>query len=253
MDEHGNPVHNTVLPHLPDPMAAMLEMFRNFTADQKTLVEEFRAEQRAATEAQKVVADAIIARVQRLEEQRVPLDRDSNVPIEEDRYQLHSVVQRLPDRDGDPRDDYRDHRDRYRVHKDEPRDLRDDYRVHRDEPRDRFRDDRVNRDHYRDYRDRTRGTREPSWEYRDRHKGYRDRDREDWDRNRGDQPTFEEYMRCYFTREDKERYRKHKGQQVILNPLNLPSKMRKRQTMRINQKGTDYENKVLPVPQKEFE
>ncbi|XP_043705060.1 DEAD-box ATP-dependent RNA helicase 21-like [Telopea speciosissima] len=163
MDQHGNPVLN--LPT--DPMVAMLELFQKLVA-----------EQRAAIEAQKATADAIMTRLQQLEEQRVTPDRESNLPIDEDRYQLNSVVQRLPDRDGDPRDDYRGHRDGSRDH------------------RDRLRDDR---NHYRDCRDKTRGIREPSREYKDRHRGYKDRDREEQDRNRGRQPTFEEYMRSYFT------------------------------------------------------
>ncbi|XP_043700247.1 uncharacterized protein DDB_G0283697-like [Telopea speciosissima] len=169
MAEHGNPV----LPQPLDPLAAMLEMFQKFTADQKTLVEDFRAEQRAIAE-----------RLQVIEHRQLALNGDSNVPIEEDRYQLHSVVQRLPDRDGSPRDDYRGYRDGHIGH-------RDRFRADRD--------DRDGRDYYRDRRDRARDAREPSKEHRDHHRGYKDRDREDREKDRGRQPTFEEYMRSYFT------------------------------------------------------
>ncbi|XP_043724227.1 uncharacterized protein LOC122671189 [Telopea speciosissima] len=168
MDEHANPV----LPQPADPMAAMLEMFRKFTADQKA------------------TNDAIMTRLQHLEGQRIPLDRDSNLPIEEDRYQPHSVIQRLPDRDGSPRDDYRGYRDGHIGH-------RDRFRTDRD--------DRDDRDYYRDRRDGPRYAREPSREHRDHHRGYRDR---------GRQPTFEEYMRSYFTG-DQGTNRRHTGNQKV--------------------------------------
>ncbi|XP_043700231.1 uncharacterized protein DDB_G0283697-like [Telopea speciosissima] len=114
-------------------------------------------------------------------------------------YQPYSVIQRLPDRDGSPRDDYRGYRDGHLGN-------RDRFRTNRD--------DRNDRDYYRDRRDRPRYAREPSREHRDHHRGYRDRDREYRDRDRGRQPTFEEYMRSYFTG-DQGTNRRYTGNQKV--------------------------------------
>ncbi|XP_043713275.1 uncharacterized protein LOC122661828 [Telopea speciosissima] len=45
----------------------------------------------------------------------------------------------------------------------------------------------------------------------------------------------------------------HKGEEIKWYPLNLPAEIWKRRAMRTNQKGTESENKLLAVPQREFE
>ncbi|XP_043689425.1 uncharacterized protein LOC122640330 [Telopea speciosissima] len=45
----------------------------------------------------------------------------------------------------------------------------------------------------------------------------------------------------------------HKGEEIKWYPLNLPAEVRKCRVMRTNQKGTESENKLLAVPQREFE
>ncbi|XP_043697384.1 uncharacterized protein LOC122648198 [Telopea speciosissima] len=45
----------------------------------------------------------------------------------------------------------------------------------------------------------------------------------------------------------------HKGEEIKWYPLNLPAEVRNRRVMRTNQKGTESGNKVLAVPQREFE